>query len=315
MRFTKMHGAGNDYVYVDLFREKLPVSPEELAPMVSNRHFGVGSDGLVLICPSDVADARMRMFNPDGSESEMCGNAARCVAKYVAERSAARPKQLKLETGAGVLTLQCEYEGDQVRRVRVDMGAPVLTPADVPTTLRSPSGGETDPVRDLSVSSLGLDFSDELGVDSDELNALTAAPMTCVSMGNPHVVVFVDKITDALVLRCGPKIERSLDNFPRKTNVHFVEVLSRDEARMRVWERGTGETLACGTGACAVGVACALTGRTGQKVLVHLRGGDLEIEWDRDLNKVFMTGSALKTFTGELTPEFFRQSREKFLIF
>ena len=314
MRFVKMHGAGNDYVYVDLFSEKLPVSAEELAPMVSNRHFGVGSDGLVLICPCDEADARMRMFNPDGSESEMCGNAVRCVAKYVAERSGVRPQTLKIATGAGVLTLRCEYEGDAVVRVRVDMGAPILVPEKVPTTLRSPGVAETEPAKNVPVASLGLDFSTELGAGSDEWAAFMKAPATCVSMGNPHVVIFVEKITDALVLGCGPKIERSLANFPRKTNVHFVEVLSQNELRMRVWERGTGETLACGTGACAVGVAGALTGRTHEKVLIHLVGGDLEIEWDRKQNRVFMTGPALKTFSGELTPEFFLQPREKFLV-
>ncbi|MGI6401699.1 MAG: diaminopimelate epimerase [Thermoguttaceae bacterium] len=313
MQFTKMHGAGNDYVYIDLAREKLPIPPEELAPMVSNRHFGVGSDGLVLICPSDVADAQMRMFNADGSESEMCGNAIRCVAKYVAERSSTRPSQLKIASGSGVHTLNCEYKGDSVTRVRVDMGAPILVPEQIPTTLRSPSGA-TDPVRDLPVSSLGLDFSSELGADSPECAAFMKAPMTCVSMGNPHVVIFVDEITDALTLKCGPKIERSVKNFPNRTNVHFVELISPTEVRMRVWERGTGETLACGTGACAVGVACALTGRTQQKVLVHLLGGDLEIEWVRDDNSVFMTGPALKTFTGELTPEFFRQSQDKFSL-
>ena len=314
MRFVKMHGAGNDYVYVDLFEESLPIPAEELAPMVANRHFGVGGDGLVLICPDDEADARMRMYNPDGSESEMCGNAVRCVAKYVAERSGARPRQLKILTGAGLLTLLCEYDGDAVTRVRVDMGAPILVPERVPTTLRTPGVAETEPVRDVPIATLGLDFSTELGAGSDEWASFMKAPATCVSMGNPHVVIFVDKITDALVLGCGPKIERSLENFPRRTNVHFVEVLSRSELRMRVWERGTGETLACGTGACAVGVAGALTGRTEEKVLIHLVGGDLEIEWDRNQNHVFMTGPARKTFSGELASEFFQQSREKFLI-
>jgi diaminopimelate epimerase len=314
MRFVKMHGAGNDYVYVDLFNEELPVPAEELAPMISNRHFGVGGDGLVLICPTEEADARMRMFNPDGSESEMCGNAVRCVAKYVAERAGTCPRQLKIATGAGVLTLLCEYKGNEVRRVRVDMGAPILVPEKIPTTLRSPGVAETDPVKDVPIASLGLDFSSELGAGSDEWASFMKAPATCVSMGNPHIVVFVEKITDALVLKCGPKIERSLENFPRKTNVHFVEVLSKSELRMRVWERGTGETLACGTGACAVGVAGVLTGRTGERVLIHLSGGDLEINWDLKQNHVFMTGPALKTFSGELTSEFFEQPREKFLI-
>ena len=313
MKFTKMHGAGNDYVYVDTFREKLPIAPEELAPLVSNRHFGIGSDGLVLICPSDVADAQMRMFNPDGSESEMCGNAVRCVAKYVAERSLSHPSQLRIATGKGVLTLQCEYEGDLVTRVRVDMGAPILEPALVPTTLRA-STSETAPVVDRPVRELGLDFSPELGAGSKELESFLNSPLTCVSMGNPHCVIFVDQpLSDALVLGCGSKIERSLENFPRKTNVHFVQVLSEDEVRMRVWERGTGETLACGTGACAVGVSCVLSGRTKSNVLIHLLGGDLQIEWNGS-DSVYMTGPALETFSGILTREFFKQSRKNFTV-
>ena len=277
-----MHGAGNDYVYVDTFREKLPMAPEELAPLVSNRHFGIGSDGLVLICPSDVADAQMRMFNPDGSESEMCGNAVRCVAKYVAERSLSHPSQLRIATGKGVLTLQCEYEGDLVTRVRVDMGAPILEPALVPTTLRS-STSETAPVVDRPVRDLGLDFSQELGSGSKELESFLNSPLTCVSMGNPHCVIFVD------------------------------QPLSEDEVRMRVWERGTGETLACGTGACAVGVSCVLSGRTKSNVLIHLLGGDLQIEWN-GADSVYMTGPALETFSGILTREFFKQSRKNFTV-
>ena len=308
MRFTKMHGAGNDYVYVDLFHEKLPLEPETLARMVSDRHFGVGSDGLVLICPSEVADAQMRMFNSDGSESEMCGNAIRCVAKYVADRNVSRPTQLKIMTGAGLKTLVCEYQDDAVARVRVDMGAPILKPELVPTTLRAPGANPDAPASEIPVATLGLDFAPELGAGSELWASFMKAPLTCVSMGNPHCVIFVDKICDELVLGCGPKIERSLENFPRKINVQFVEVVSPSEVKMRVWERGAGETLACGTGACAVGVACALTGRTNRKVNVRLVGGDLEIEWNAEKNTVYMTGSATETFSGTLTKEFFNQA-------
>lgn len=307
MQFTKMHGAGNDYVYVDCVPEKLPMPPDELARRISDRHFGVGSDGLVLICPSDVADAEMRMFNSDGSESEMCGNAIRCVAKYVADRNPSRPTQLKIATGAGIKTLFCEYHSDAVARVRVDMGAPILEPERVPTTLRSPRNESTAPAADIPVATLGLDFASELGAGSEEWGDFMKAPLTCVSMGNPHCVIFVKKITDALVLECGPKIERSLENFPRKINVEFVEVVSPTEVNMRVWERGAGETLACGTGSCAVGVASALTGRTGRKTTVKLLGGELEIEWNEEKNTVFMTGPAVETFSGRLSREFFRQ--------
>ena len=308
MRFTKMHGAGNDYVYVDLFHEKLPLEPETLAKMVSDRHFGVGSDGLVLICPSEVADAQMRMFNSDGSESEMCGNAIRCVAKYVADRNVSRPTQLKIMTGAGLKTLACEYQDDVVSRVRVDMGAPILNPELVPTTLRTPGANSDAPASEIPVATLGLDFAPELGAGSELWADFMKAPLTCVSMGNPHCVIFVDKICDELVLGCGPKIERSLENFPRKTNVQFVEVVSPTEVKMRVWERGAGETLACGTGACAVGVACALTGRAERKVKVRLLGGDLEIEWNAEKNTVYMTGPTTETFSGTLTKEFFNQT-------
>lgn len=299
MRFTKMHGAGNDYVYVDAARETLPLPPDELARLVSDRQFGIGSDGLVLICPSDVADAKMRMFNSDGSESEMCGNAVRCVAKYVADRNVGRPRQLKIETGIGVLTLDCEYADAAVRRVRVDMGEPTLVPEKIPTTLRATSGNPIAPAADLPIAALGLGLEERLG----------DAKLTCVSTGNPHCVVFVDEIADEAVLGAGPIIETSLENFPRKTNVEFVQVVSRDEIRMRVWERGTGETLACGTGSCASAVASALTGRTDRRVLVRLRGGDLEIEWNAENNRIFMTGPAVETFSGELTREFFANRR------
>ena len=281
MKFTKMEGAGNDYIYVDLFRETLPEPPETLAGKVADRHFGIGGDGLVLICPSEKADVRMRMFNPDGSESEMCGNAIRCVAKYVYDHGVCRRNPLTIETGKGVLTLYSEVEDGRVARVRVEMGEAILAPEQVPTLLRAPSGRPED-------AAVGVPFE----IDGRRLSA------TCVSMGNPHVIFFVEKPTDELVLGLGPKIE--LDpRFPRRTNVEFVRAINRAELEMRVWERGTGETLACGTGACATAVAAVLNGRCGRAVTVHLLGGDLFIEWNESDGRVTMTGPAREVFAGE----------------
>lgn len=274
MQFTKMQGAGNDYVYVDCFRETLPADPAVVAQQVSDRHFGIGGDGLILICPSEVADARMRMFNADGSEAEMCGNGIRCVAKYVYDHGIARRPTLKLETGAGIKTVDLEVADGVARRVRVDMGEPILQSQCIPTTLPG------DPVVNVA-----------LGIDGRLL------AVTCVSMGNPHCVSFVERLSDDWVLGVGPKVETD-PHFPRRVNAEFVEVLSPAEVRMRVWERGSGETLACGTGACAVCVAGVLSGRTGRKVLVHLLGGDLELEWGAN-NHVYMTGPAEEVFSGE----------------
>ena len=281
MKFTKMEGAGNDYVYVDLFSETLPEPPETLAVRISDRHFGVGGDGLVLICPSDKADARMRMFNADGSEAEMCGNAVRCVAKYVYDRGICKKNPLRIETGIGVLTLDLEMEADRVVRVRVDMGEPVLAPEKVPTTLRASSGDPDAPAVEVPFEIDGRDLR-----------------VTCVSMGNPHCVAFVDEPDDDLVLGLGPKIETD-PRFPRRVNAEFVKVISRSELQMRVWERGTGETLACGTGACATGVAAILSGKTDRRVTIHLRGGDLVIEWNEETGHVIMTGPAREVFTGD----------------
>lgn len=274
MRFTKMHGAGNDYIYVDCFRETTPDNPAETARQMADRHFGIGGDGLVLICPSEVADARMRMFNSDGSESEMCGNAIRCVAKYVYEHDHARKDTLRIETGAGVLTLELMIEGDSVDRVKVDMGEPILAPENIPTTW---TGGEI--------------IDQPLYMDGREFR------VTCVSMGNPHCVTYVDELTDELVLGFGPKIEHD-PHFPNRVNAEFVEVLAPGEIRMRVWERGTGETLACGTGASAVCVAGVLSGRTEREITAHLRGGDLLLQWAEN-NHLYMTGPAVEVFSGE----------------
>lgn len=279
MRFTKMHGAGNDYVYVDCVRQAAPAEPAKLAERISHRHFGVGSDGLILIRPSKVADARMQMFNADGSESEMCGNGIRCVAKFVYDHGIARKPTLKIETGAGILTLEVETRGGLVERVRVDMGPPILEPLRVPTKLAGGKPGE--PVVEVP-----------LGIDGVSLAG------TCVSMGNPHCVIFVEKASDELVLGVGPKIERHA-NFPARVNVEFVEIISRTEVRQRTWERGSGETWACGTGASAVCVAGVLAGRTERRIVNHLLGGDLELLWNEQDNHVYMTGPAVEVFSGE----------------
>jgi len=274
MRFTKMQGAGNDYVYVNCFAEPLPADPAELARKISDRHFGVGGDGLVLISPSKTADARMRMFNADGSEAEMCGNAVRCVAKYVYDRGLSKKTSLAIETGRGVLLLGLEVVDGRVERARVDMGPPILKAAEIPTTLAGePVVGQKLPLADRTLD------------------------VTCVSMGNPHCVTYVDKLSDDWVLGIGPQIERN-EHFPRRVNAEFVEVLSPTEVRMRVWERGSGETLACGTGASAVCVAGVLAGKTGRHVLVHMTGGDLELQWAAD-DHVYMTGPAVEVFSGE----------------
>ena len=277
MRFTKMQGCGNDYVYVDCFREKIVGDVSKLAIAIADRHFGVGGDGLILICPSERGDARMRMFNADGSEAEMCGNGLRCVAKYVYDHGIAKKDRLAIETGRGVLTVDLEVESGKVRRARVDMGEPILEAAKIPTTL---------------VGNPPIEQTIRYGSEANDVLAVT-----CVSMGNPHAVAFMNELTDKLVLGVGPLVEKH-DAFPRKVNVEFVKINSRTDANMRVWERGSGETLACGTGACAVAVAGIVTGRFDRKVTIHLFGGDLEIEWGRD-NHVYKTGPAVEVFGGE----------------
>jgi len=280
MRFTKMHGTGNDYVYVDCFDQPVPENLARLARAVSDRHFGIGGDGLILIRPSEAADARMQMFNADGSEAEMCGNGIRCVAKYVYDHGLCHKEKLRIETAAGVLALDLEVVDGRVDRVRVDMGEPILAPEKIPTTLPGRSSPQGTAVIDALLQVGGRRLS-----------------VTCVSMGNPHAVAFVDEITDHLVLQLGPKVEVDR-HFPNRVNAEFVEVISEGEVRMRVWERGSGETLACGTGASAVCVAGALSGRTGRKIVAHLLGGDLELDWATD-NHVYMTGPAVEVFSGE----------------
>ena len=275
LHFTKMHGAGNDYVYVDCFNNPAPDDPAALAVKVSDRNKGIGGDGLILICPSEVADARMRMFNSDGSEAEMCGNGLRCVAKYVYDHGISVKDELNLETGAGVLSVALTVVGGKVESVKVDMGEPILKPADVPTTLAGDEAVVNAP----------------LEVDGQTFE------VTCVSMGNPHCIIYVDEATDDLVHRVGPKIETD-PRFPAKTNVEFIEVISPTEVKQRTWERGSGETLACGTGASAVCVAGVLTGKTERKLTNHLLGGTLVLEWVEATNHVFMDGPATEVFSG-----------------
>lgn len=274
MKFIKMQAAGNDYVYIDTSIETVRY-PEELAPRISDRHFGVGSDGLVLICPSTEADCRMRMFNADGTEAEMCGNAIRCVGKYVYEHKLVEKDTLTVETKAGIRVLRLHVCNGKVDLVTVDMGRPLLDPADIP------------------VADTASDFIDRsLRVQGRSWS------VTAVSMGNPHAVVYTHAIDKLNLPELGPLFEHH-PLFPRRTNTEFVEVLDRKTIKMRVWERGAGETLACGTGACASVVASVLNDYTERTVTVLLRGGELGVEWDEASGHVFMTGGAEIVFTGE----------------
>lgn len=273
MKFTKMQGLGNDYVYVNGFEERIE-NPSEMAVKVSNRNFGVGSDGLILINPSEKADFEMEMYNADGSRGEMCGNGIRCVAKYVYDYGLTDKTHISVETLGGIKYLDLTVEDGKVVLVRVDMGSPILTPAQIPVI--------ADEAEAVAVPIL---------VDETEYQ------MTCVSMGNPHAVIFMDDIEHLEIEKIGPKFEHH-GRFPNRVNTEFVKVLDRQTASMRVWERGSGETLACGTGACAVAVACILGGYTENKVTVKLLGGDLLIEWDREQNKIYMTGPAEVVFDG-----------------
>lgn len=287
MEFTKMHGLGNDYVYVNCFTQTIN-NPAQLAIAVSDRHHGIGSDGLIMICPSQLADARMRMFNADGSESQMCGNGIRCVAKYVYDHKLApantefsipgmptMPHSLRIETKRGILTLGLDVGPDnKVVRVCVNMGQPIMEAAKIPVALG------TNQV-------VGV----PLQIAGQELN------MTCVSMGNPHAVFFCEDLDAIDLTVVGPLIENH-QIFPERVNVHFVKAISPKEFTMRTWERGSGITLACGTGACACGVAGVLTGKCGRAVTAHLPGGDLELNWSNTDNCVYMTGPATEVFSG-----------------
>jgi diaminopimelate epimerase len=284
MNFVKMHGAANDYVYVDCFREQPPADPAALAPRIADRHRGVGGDGLVLVLPSTKAAARMRMFNADGSESEMCGNGVRCVAHLVVSRGHAPAGTVTIETGRGVLSLDVNQTGERTSLVRVDMGEPLLLAAEIPV-----EGAGTGRVVDAACAALGTEepWWSECGLDPR---------MTCVSMGNPHVILFCRHVDRVPLESIGPRIETH-PSFPRRVNVHFVEVLARDHVKMRTWERGSGITMACGTGASAVCVAGVLGGRTDRRIAADLPGGRLELEWAAS-GHVFMTGPAEEVFTG-----------------
>ncbi|MGI6028771.1 MAG: diaminopimelate epimerase [Candidatus Heteroscillospira sp.] len=275
MKFAKMHGAGNDYVYVNCFQEDIP-DRSELAVRVSDRHFGVGADGLICICPSHIADFKMDMYNADGSRGAMCGNGIRCVGKYVYDRGMTDKTTITVESGGAVKTLLLNVEDGEVRSVRVDMGGPILKPELIPVAL---------PGERVLLQPLEIDGTQYL--------------ITCVSMGNPHCVVFVDDV-DALELETiGPKFENH-PLFPQRVNTEFVQVADRNHLKMRVWERGSGETLACGTGSCASLVAAALAGKSDDSASLLLRGGQLRIDWDRAANTVYMTGPAELVFDGEL---------------
>ena len=275
IQFTKMHGAGNDYVYVNGFDVKL-ADPAAMARAVSERRKGIGSDGVIVIQPSDVAAVRMEMYNADGSRGEMCGNGIRCVGKYAYDHGLARENPLRVETDSGVKTLELEIASGKVTEVTVDMGAPILEPAKIPARFDGPRVVEVP-----------------LDVDGKTHR------VTCVSMGNPHCVLFVPEIDSLDLETIGPRFEHH-ERFPKRVNTEFIQVVSRSELRMRVWERGSGETAACGTGACAVAVAGVLTGRTDRRVLIHLVGGDLTIEWRESDDHVAMRGEAVEVFRGEI---------------
>jgi diaminopimelate epimerase len=288
MRFKKMHGLGNDYVYVNCFQESVD-EPSSLAVRISDRHFGVGSDGLIMICPSDTADVKMRMFNSDGTEAQMCGNGIRCVAKYVYDHKVAQAggpfsvpgqgtfdESLRIETGRGILTLGLEIGQDEkVQRVCVNMGQPILNGPDIPVDIDA-----------------GQVVNETIEIEGRQLS------MTCVSMGNPHAIFFCDDVDIIELKHVGPLIEHH-PLFPERINVHFVKISGPGEFVMRTWERGSGITLACGTGACACSVAGVLEGRCGRNVLAHLPGGELELNWCETDNCVYMTGPAVEVFSGE----------------
>ena len=275
MKFTKMQGLGNDYVYVNCFRENVE-NPSEVAIKVSDRHFGIGSDGLILIKPSEVADFRMDMYNADGSQAEMCGNGIRCVGKYVYDYGLTDKTEISVETLAGIKYLKLQIADGKVALVTVNMGQPELNPVKIPVQ------AEGDRVVDEPIVVDGVTYK-----------------MTCVSMGNPHCIVYVKDTAGFPLEKVGPLFENH-ERFPKRVNTEFIQLLNRKEVNMRVWERGSGETLACGTGACASTVACILNGLTDNEITLHLLGGDLSVRWDQKENLVYMTGPAKVVFDGEI---------------
>lgn len=276
IKFTKMHGLGNDYVYIDATAKTGQKIENEssLARFVSDRHFGVGSDGLILICDSDVADFKMRMFNYDGSEAEMCGNGIRCVGKFVYDKGLVNRDLITIETLAGIKVLKLNVVNGKVETARVDMGEPILEAEKIPVI------SDEDVVKNLYLKAEGKEFK-----------------FSCVSMGNPHAITIVDDVEGFDINKYGPILECD-EHFPRRANIEFIELVDRQNIKMRVWERGAGETLACGTGACASAVACYLNGYTDRNVKVKLLGGNLDIEWSENNNHVYMTGPATTVFEG-----------------
>ncbi|MEF2642378.1 MAG: diaminopimelate epimerase [Clostridia bacterium] len=276
MKFTKMHGLGNDYVYIDCTEEQKIKNISSLAQFISNRHFGVGSDGLILICKSDIADFKMRMFNYDGTEAEMCGNGIRCVGKFVYDKGLTKKDNITVETLAGIKKLKFNIKEGNVETVEVDMGEPILEPDKIPVI------SEEAIVKNLKIKARENEFK-----------------FTCVSMGNPHAITIVDNTKDFNIEKYGPVLEKD-EHFPRRANIEFIELVDKNNIKMRVWERGAGETLACGTGACASVVACALNGYIENEANVELLGGTLKIRWDKENNHIYMTGPATTVFEGEI---------------
>ena len=275
MKFTKMHGIGNDYVYVNCLKENVE-NPSEVAIKISDRHFGIGSDGLILIKPSDVADGKMEMYNADGSQGAMCGNGIRCVAKYMYDYGITDKTSISVETKSGIKYLDLTLKNGKVDTVKVNMGAPILKASEIPV-----------------ISEKEQVISEPVTIDGKEWK------ITCVSMGNPHAITYIDDVKHLEIEKIGPKFENH-EIFPDRVNTEFVHVIDRNTVEMRVWERGSGETYACGTGACAVAVSSILNGLTKEEVTVKLLGGDLKIFWNREENRVYMTGSATKVFDGEI---------------
>jgi len=275
MEFVKMEGCGNDYVYVNGFNTKID-NPNKLSEIVSDRHFGIGSDGLIVINPSEVADFKMSMYNADGSEGKMCGNGIRCVAKYVYDYKMTDKEVITVETLAGIKTLKLNVENGKVKTVRVNMGSPIINAKDVPV-----------------ISDKEKVINEPVVIDGKKYG------ITCVSMGNPHAITFVDDTDSLQIEKIGPGFEKN-EIFPDRVNTEFIQIIDRKTIKMRVWERGSGETLACGTGACASVVACVLNNLTDNKVTVKLLGGDLKIEYNTDENTVYMTGPARIAFTGNI---------------
>lgn len=278
MKFTKMHGCGNDYIYVNGMEEKIdPDKKPELVRRMSDRHFGVGGDGVIFINPSDAADFEMEMWNADGTRGEMCGNGIRCVAKYVYDKGLTDQTEISIVSGGQIKYLKLQTEGGKMLTARVNMGSPIFTPAEIPVVM--PENAENA-------------IDTEIEVDGRIYH------MTCVSMGNPHTVIFVEDVSGLDLEKTGPLFEKH-ERFPRRVNTEFVKVLDKNHVEMRVWERGSGETLACGTGSCATVAACVLNGLTDNRVTVKLLGGELLIEWDREANVIYMTGPASTVFEGE----------------